>query len=708
MKLYFLIAIFFSGYCHAQIADSGLVAFYPFNNNTLDSSENHFDAIPGGCSFTFDRFGNENAALLMNGIDDSLIIPLEGFTPLGENFTIAFWMKTNSPEKLNILSLKEFASDTTNNFEIQFNSTSALQYILELYYGFYTYWNGSGWAGNNFEEGSAGRWYDGKWHHHALIRSNDTLQIWHDRELYYAEYLPGPMGDALDFIASAAPHRYKGALDDMVFYDRALQPAEVVNLFHDHNPYTFITPEKTDAYFEGDTVIVWWKWDPEQVSDSIDLEYRINETGDWLMTEQNHLVAYFNYPFVMDFSVGTKVELRITDKLNAANTQTVGPFIVSPYQWQLVSDTLPFTPRDGCGLVNYKGKMWLLGGWDPPYHEPNYTCSEIYSSIDGIEWEYHGEAPWPARHISGWLVHDSSIYLIGSDPQAGNLSDVWKSDDGINWIQLLDTIPDFIPARNSHMVCSVNNAILNFGGQPNEYTSENLNQVWRSADGTEWEQLPNAPWPPRGMVLNSCVAGDSTAWLLGGGRLWDRACYNDVWKTTDGVDWELVNDSAPWAPRYWHTVAWYDNNMWVLCGIVEQTNNAETWYSSDGITWYELKYPKYLDRHAASTTVYDNALWLMSGIGSNDSWKLVNTTPPIADNIAEHNIAIHMYPNPADTYLRVDCDVQSVQLIDITGRQIPLPFSEKIIDVSSIDPGIYVIAISASDNSIHYVSVVIL
>lgn len=690
----------------AQIPSAGLVGFYPFNNSTLDSSGMDNHAVAAGCTFVADRFGNAESAFSMDGINDSLIIPIPGYTPLSGDFSISFWMKTNSPEKLNILSLKEYPNDTINNFEIQFSSISSLQTILELYYGFYTYWNGSGWLGNNLAEGNAGQWYNGKWHHHVLRRSNDTLQIWHDREMYYETYFSGTMGDALDFVVSAAPHRYKGLIDDIAFYDRALHPSEIITMYHDHNPFVFITPQNTDAYFQGDTVIVWWKFDTAQLSDSVNLEYRINETGDWLMTEQNHLLEYFNYPFVLSYPPGTKIELRISDRLNPVHSKTVGPFIISPYQWQLVSDSLPFTYRDGSGLLNFKGKMWLLGGWDPPYHEPNYTCSEIYSSTDGILWEYHGEAPWPARHISGWLVHDSAMYLIGGDPQSGSLTDVWKSDDGINWIQLHDSIPGVYPWRNSHMVGSVGENILYFGGQPAAYVSENLNEVWRSSDGFLWEQLPDAPWLPRGMVLNSCVSDMDTLWLLGGGRVWDRRCYNDVWKTGDGINWELVNEAAPWAPRYWHTVGWFDNKMWVLCGVVNQTNNAEAWYSSDGITWWELKYPPYIDRHAAATTVFDNALWLMTGIGTNDSWKLVNTEPPIVQNISENNLEVNVYPNPATTYIIIETEniyTKTISISDVSGRIMQKFVSmESIITIQlkNFDAGIYFIKMNDGVNTV--------
>lgn len=152
---------------------------------------------------------------------------------------------------------------------------------------------------NYLAEGAAGTWYDGRWHHHVLTRTNDTLSVWHEGLNYtsvYYEHYAGPIGDALNFVVSAAPNKLKGTVDDIAFYNRALSEIEILNLFHDHNPFNFIDPKSTDAYFEGDTILVRWDFDATQVSDSIDLEYRINETGDWILTDQNHLVEYFSIP----------------------------------------------------------------------------------------------------------------------------------------------------------------------------------------------------------------------------------------------------------------------------------------------------------------------------------------------------------------------------------------------------------------------------
>ena len=35
------------------------------------------------------------------------------------------------------------------------------------------------------------------------------------------------------------------------------------------------------------------------------------------------------------------------------------------YEWTKVTLNAEFAPRDGAGALSYKGKMWLIGGWNP-------------------------------------------------------------------------------------------------------------------------------------------------------------------------------------------------------------------------------------------------------------------------------------------------------------------------------------------------------
>ncbi|MBW3545731.1 MAG: hypothetical protein KY428_09075, partial [Bacteroidetes bacterium] len=62
--------------------------------------------------------------------------------------------------------------------------------------------------------------------------------------------------------------------------------------------------------------------------------------------------------------------------------------------WERVAE-LPFSPRDGVGVVRFNNELWMLGGWA---YGP--LTNEIYKSSDGLQWEKVGEGAWQGRHCA--------------------------------------------------------------------------------------------------------------------------------------------------------------------------------------------------------------------------------------------------------------------------------------------------------------------
>ncbi|MGL4597538.1 MAG: LamG-like jellyroll fold domain-containing protein [Bacteroidia bacterium] len=704
-KAILFLVLFTASFCNAQVPLDSLKAYYAFGNNLADSSGLARHIQSGSGTFVNDRFGNPLQALQFNGTSDSLILPVPEFSPIQGDFAIAFWFKTNSPEKMNLFSSKQNPVDTTSNFEIQLNNTSSLQTILEVWYQTYIYWNGSGWVQNAFAEGSAGPFTKGQWSLMVIQRVGDTLQVYHNHALYTASqitYYNGTLGDAVDLAVSAAPYKFDGVMDELRLYNRALTQAEIDALYFEHRPFVFTEPRATDAYAQGTNLLAYWEYDDNQVSDSIVVDYRINN-GPWQATNHSNLAYLYYHYFPLNYPYGTSIEVRVSDFFDSTKTASSGAFIVSEYEWQNVSPSLPFSARDGSGLLVLNGKMWLLGGWDPPFHQAtNYTHNEVWSSTDGINWTFELQAPWYGRHCAAWLVHNNEMWVIGGDVQSGAMRDVWKSADGLNWIQTEDTIPGYA-RRTLQNYASLNGNLMLYGGQefPN-YVPENMNEVWQSPDGISWTQLPNAPWKPRGMIINSCIDDNGEMWMLGGGRLNDRRCFNDVWKTPDGINWTQVNESAPWGSRYWHTVAWYDHNMWLMAGIVNQTDANDVWYSPDGVSWRELRNTPFAMRHAHSTTIYDSALWVMAGINSNDAWKLVNRTT-VGISESPQQIAMSVFPNPAAEIVTIQASTAVVgkkyELFDVLGNVVMsgvLQNETSTLNLQGLPAGMYVLRVAAS------------
>ena len=216
----------------AQLPTDSLKAHYTFANSLNDDSgfENHITA--GSGTFVADRFGNANNALQLDGLNDSLTFPITEFSPIVADFTIALWYKTNSPQVMSLFSSHESPGDTINNFEVELNSNNLfyLANIPSLWYQSYIRWNGSGNAGNFFGEGLPGVFTKGEWCMMVVQRQGETFRIYRNHILYgesLENFYGGTLGETLDLVMSAYPHRFKGAIDDLRFYNRALTQQEI-------------------------------------------------------------------------------------------------------------------------------------------------------------------------------------------------------------------------------------------------------------------------------------------------------------------------------------------------------------------------------------------------------------------------------------------------------------------------------------------------
>jgi len=318
-----------------------------------------------------------------------------------------------------------------------------------------------------------------------------------------------------------------------------------------------------------------------------------------------------------------------------------------PYKWVEATGKAAFAPRDGAGALSYKGKMWLLGGWNPGDKTsfPRICSNDVWNSADGATWTlikpntfldktFDAAKDWEGRHTAGYAVHNGKMWIVGGDCIQGYYqNDVWNSEDGKTWTRVTNDVP--WGPRVLHHTVAFKGKLWIMGGQTiPQFGAEKeifYHDIWRSADGVRWQKVePKGDyWPQRGMIGGSVLFKDRM-WILGGGtydtpKIPTRKFYNDVWSSADGVHWERHVESAPWAPRQYHDVAAFDGKMWVMEGTSGKNRN-DVWYSSDGVNWHELPNTPWKPRHAASVFVYDDALWMVAGNNmESDAWRLVRT-----------------------------------------------------------------------------------
>jgi hypothetical protein len=281
--------------------------------------------------------------------------------------------------------------------------------------------------------------------------------------------------------------------------------------------------------------------------------------------------------------------------------------------WQLLTSNTEFSPRDSSDDFIFDGKLWLSNGW----LMDGSVVRDLWSSVDASNWTLINAAT-PYDPYSQIVVFNGKLWAIRGS--------VWSSTDGVQWTLELATTP--FGARSYPDVVVFNNKIWHIGGGAD---------VWYSKDGVQWDCAnPSAPFGSR-RAADVIVFGNSM-WLLGGSTGGANTppektyptitTWNDVWRSTDGVNWQRVLEHAPWAPRMWLRAQVYLGRMWILGGFdnVNGANFGDVWHSIDGFTWNRLvTETTFSPRHELSTYADDTSMWVVAGNSwptVNDAWRL--------------------------------------------------------------------------------------
>lgn len=307
------------------------------------------------------------------------------------------------------------------------------------------------------------------------------------------------------------------------------------------------------------------------------------------------------------------------------------------YQWEELPAGPRWEPRAGLQALELAGQFYVFGGRTPrPPMMPNPIpgdsdiWSDVWSSPDqGLTWEKildSGGDHWAPRAYFKAVTKDGWLYLAGGQDfqlielpfcaglppdvcppfvsQSQFFNDVWRSRDGVAWEMM--TGDAGWEGRAGLSMAVLNDELYVLAGSTNDDSAitggpplrEYFNDVWKSSDGREWTQVTaNAPWSPRaGGVL---VTRENYLYLLGGefGFLCEPLpnCelpyLNDVWRSSDGLNWEQVTDAAGWSPRPGHQCGVIQGQFICFGGFGNPDNPVDVWVSEDGAQWTELSTP---------------------------------------------------------------------------------------------------------------------
>ncbi len=245
-------------------------------------------------------------------------------------------------------------------------------------------------------------------------------------------------------------------------------------------------------------------------------------------------------------------------------------------QWTCTVEVAPWEHSDLSVSLVFDGKMWFMGGRKLPGAE---NSNKVWSSTDGAEWTLETDAAgWCPRVSPAFVVFKDRMWVMGGtenfyeDTDENLKNDVWSSADGKEW--KLEVEHAEWPRRTNPQAIVFDNKMWIMGG--GRWTPETvpMNDVWCSEDGVEWTQvLDAAPWKPR-MWFETVVYRDRM-WVLGG---WNRfnGNFGDVWYSKDGKDWTELKSDVIWQNRHELSAVVFKDKIWVYGGYADVLN-SEVW-----------------------------------------------------------------------------------------------------------------------------------
>lgn len=247
--------------------------------------------------------------------------------------------------------------------------------------------------------------------------------------------------------------------------------------------------------------------------------------------------------------------------------------------WQLVTPQADWTAGDLASIVSFKGRIWLLGGWSGGRLPGAMASNEVWGSGDGKNWSLVTVAPWSARlgaaavEFRGrlWLLGGVESYYFGDHRSLKN--DIWASPDGEHWTQVVANAP-WTP-RAFHAAFVFDDRLWVIGG--GNYTPYmGLNDVWSSHDGVHWTQISAAaPWHPRIWFSSAVYRG--VMWIIGGWSDDPYKNWGDVWYSKDGSRWTQLENTKVWSGRHEHSTYVFDDHLWVTGGFNNSGISNDVW-----------------------------------------------------------------------------------------------------------------------------------
>lgn len=220
------------------------------------------------------------------------------------------------------------------------------------------------------------------------------------------------------------------------------------------------------------------------------------------------------------------------------------------------------------------------------------------------------------RHAS--VVYNGAMWVIGGFYQGLTLDNSSSSTDGRQWNTGISQADERFTGRYFHSAIAHDDRIWIAGGLADDF----LNDVWTTTNGTQWQKIDQIqPYVKR--AEHTFTYHNGKMWVIGGNN--GDGKLGDVWNSADGANWELVSEETPFNKRNFHQTVSFQGKLWVIGGLKQDENTEgfsnDIWSSVDGISWVEENSnAEFSPRGFHKALVFDDKIWIIGGAGGQDNF----------------------------------------------------------------------------------------
>jgi hypothetical protein len=308
------------------VPNNGLVGWWPFNGNANDESGNGNNGAVNGSTTTADRFGNNTSAYYFNGNNSRIEVSASNSLDIqnGQSLSISTWIKhdlTSTNIDKYIISKYSGSLNTGPQYAIATGITGQAYSTTQTASGTQNWVELRGDITIN----------DGNWHHFVYVwRNGSDASIYVDNVLdtTRSHSLSGSIINALNLqfgCGANLSQYYKGSIDDIGIWNRALTSQEISDLYNGNICYQTITVTDTLLINMGIT-----GFNPVTYNNTIKIFP--NPTNDHITIDYGNFASLNGYQLKIENSLGQQVfQTNInqqSDYLNLTNWGGNGLYFV--------------------------------------------------------------------------------------------------------------------------------------------------------------------------------------------------------------------------------------------------------------------------------------------------------------------------------------------------------------------------------------------